>query len=382
MIQPAPRTPRFHRLAFRVSVTVGFAVAVVGTIGLLLPQGSVGRWGVLALIVVAAWLGTYVAVTRQVADRLDLARRTLREARKRRFDALAALPGVRGRDELDALIHQVGRAGRTLQEEIERLERTESYRREFLGDVSHELRTPIFAVTGFSETLLDGALDDERVRRRFVEKILANARRLEALTRDLSEISKLETGELLIDRRSFRLGELATEVVEALEMTAAEHDVELTPRVSADLPPVVGDRERLRQVLTNLAENAIKYNEAGGHVEVVARLRPVGDVRVAVVDDGIGIPEAALGRLTERFFRVDKSRSRAGGGTGLGLAIVKHILEAHGQRLDVESRLGYGSTFAFSLPVASDRLEADETGRAPRGRDRRGARAPSEDARA
>ena len=141
-------------------------------------------------------------------------------------------------------------------------------------------------------------------------------------------------------------------MIEGLEHAAREHHVELAVRVPAALPPVLGDRDRIRQVLTNLVENAVKYNEAGGHVEVAARLRDTGDVRIAVVDDGIGIPEDALGRLTERFFRVDKSRSRAEGGTGLGLAIVKHILEAHGQRLDVESRVGYGSAFAFALPPA------------------------------
>ena len=356
-----PRTPRVHRLSLRVATTVAGVAAAVGGGGAALAGAALpGPWwppvaGALALAAVAG-VATYVAVSRQVADRLELARRTLREARKRRFDALARLPG-RGhggadRDELDALIHQVGRAGRALQDEVERLERVESYRREFLGDVSHELRTPIFAVTGFAETLLDGALDDDRVRRRFVEKVLANARRLEALTSDLSDISKLETGRLQLDPVAFDLAALLTEVVEGLEMAAAERGVDLAARPSATLPPVVGDRGRLRQVLTNLAENAMKYNERGGHVELTARLRSVGEVRVAVVDDGIGIPADAVPRLTDRFFRVDKSRSRAEGGTGLGLAIVKHILEAHGQRLDVESRVGYGSTFAFALPVA------------------------------
>ncbi len=351
VIRPTPRPPRVHRLALHVARTVGL---VVGAVGLVVALWISEGWGTRVALVVAMAMvaggATYLAVSRQVAERLELARRTLREARKRRFDALAALPGSQDRDEIDALIHQVGRAGRTLQQEIERLERVESYRREFLGDVSHELRTPIFAVAGFAETLLDGALDDERVRRRFVEKILHNAQRLEALTRDLSDISKLETGRLQLDRAPFDLRELVTEMVEGLEHAAREHDVTLTARIPPDLPRVVGDRERLRQVLTNLAENALKYNEPGGQVEVTARQRPTGDVRVSVVDDGIGIPADALGRLTERFFRVDKSRSRAEGGTGLGLAIVKHILEAHGQRLDVESRLGYGSTFAFSLP--------------------------------
>ena len=348
---PPPRSPRVHRLALRVAGTVALATGVVA--GAASVPGGVGV-GIAAAVLMAAVGGAaaYVAVSRQIAGRLELARRTLREARKRRFDALAALPPSTGRDELDALIHQVGRAGRTLQEEIERLERAESYRREFLGDVSHELRTPIFAVAGFAETLLDGALDDDRVRRRFVEKIAQNAERLDALTRDLSAISKLETGRLQIQRVPFDLATLATEVAEGLEHAARENEVAVAVRVPPSLPPVLGDRDRLRQVLTNLVENAVKYNEPGGHVEVVARLRDTGEVRVGVVDDGIGIPEQAIDRLTERFFRVDKSRSRDKGGTGLGLAIVKHILEAHGQRLEVESRVGYGSAFAFSLPPA------------------------------
>ena len=358
MIAPTPRPPRIHRLALRVASGVALPVGVVSA-GLAAWVLGLGV-GLLTGLGMAAVAGgaAYAAVVRQVAGRLELARRTLREARKRRFDALAALPGTPERDELDALIHQVGRAGRTLQQEIERLQRVESYRREFLGDVSHELRTPIFAVTGFAETLLDGALDDDRVRRRFVEKIMQNAGRLDALTRDLSDISKLETGQLQVTLAPFDVAELATEVVEGLEHVAREHDVALAVRVPTGVPPLWGDRARIRQVLVNLTENAIVYNEAGGHVEITARERTAGDVRVAVVDDGIGIPEEALDRLTERFFRVDKSRSRVRGGTGLGLAIVKHILEAHGQRLEVESRVGYGSTFAFGLPAAPASGEA------------------------
>lgn len=333
-----------------MAATVAAGVGAVALVAVVL---RVPPWGVVVAVGLGAGALTYAAVSARVAGRLELARRTLREARKRRFDALAALPSG-DRDELDALIEQVGRAGRTLQSEIERLERAESYRREFLGDVSHELRTPIFAVSGFAETLLDGALDDERVRRRFVEKIATNAARLDALTRDLSDISKLETGQLQVDRAPFALGPLAREVVEGLERLAGAHEVTLDVRMPPGLPPVLGDRARIRQVLTNLAQNAVSYNEAGGHVEITARRREDGAIRVAVVDDGIGIPAASISRLTERFYRVDKSRSRAEGGTGLGLAIVKHILEAHGQRLDVESRVGYGSTFAFVLPPAPE----------------------------
>ena len=354
MTAPTPRPPVLHRLALRVAGGVALGAGLAAGLAGALAGGPAFGLGAAAFVATAAAVAAYVVVVRQVAGRLELARRTLREARKRRFDALAALPGPSQRDELDALIHQVGRAGRTLQQEIERLERAESYRREFLGDVSHELRTPIFAVAGFAETLLDGALDDDRVRRRFVEKIVQNAGRLEALTRDLSAISKLETGQVQVEAAPFGVAELAAEVVEGLERTARARGVSLVARVPAGLPPVLADRERIRQVLTNLAENAVKYNEPGGHVEVTARERDTGLVRVGVVDDGIGIPPEALDRLTERFFRVDKSRSRDQGGTGLGLAIVKHLLEAHGQSLDVDSRVGYGSTFAFSLPPAAD----------------------------
>ena len=357
--QAVPTTPVVHRIAFRVAGTVAGAVGVAvamlaGGLAMALPAAETLRVAVgggLALAVVAGVV-TYAAVQRSIGGRLDLARRTLREARKRRFDGLTALAASEDRDELDALIRQVHGAGRALQAEIEQLETLATYRRDFLGDVSHELRTPIFAVAGFAETLLDGALDDDRVRRRFVEKILANARRLETLTRDLTDISKLETGRMQLRRAPFALRALAVETAEGLERIAADTGVDLQVRIPPGLPLADGDRDRIRQVLANLIENAVTYTNPGGHVEVAARRLASGDLRVAVVDDGIGIPRADVPRLTDRFFRVDKSRAREQGGTGLGLSIVKHILEAHGQRLAVESRPGYGSSFAFSLPAA------------------------------
>lgn len=348
---------RLNRLALRSALPVTAATGAVAAGGAWIAgAGPLASVLVGVAVALVAGIVAYRSVYGRVARRLELARQTLRDARKRRFDALAQLQsGLDERDELDALIRQVYRAGRALQAEIERLERLESYRRDFLGDVSHELRTPIFAVGGFAETLLDGALDDERVRRRFVKKILSNANRLEALTRDLAQISKLETGRLALDLAPFPIGPLAAETVDGLDRIASDAEVTLTVRVPASLPPVHADRERVRQVLTNLAENAVKYNEPGGRVEIVARRLPGGNrVRISVVDDGIGIPPEALPRLTERFFRVDKSRSRAQGGTGLGLAIVKHILEAHGTRLSVESRPEYGSTFSFELETAPE----------------------------
>ena len=358
------------RLAIRIALLMAGTLGVSGGLAGLWASG--GRWPVALLVgvVLALVAGglSYASVRTLVVERLEVARKALRDARKRRFQSLQTLPPRSERDEIDALIHQVNRAGKALQNEIERLEQAESYRREFLGDVSHELRTPIFAVSGFADTLLDGALDDERVRRRFVEKIRSNAHRLETLSRDLSAISNLETGRLQLDVSAFALPELAGEIIDSLERLASRREVSVTARFPEALPLVKADRDRLRQVLTNLIENAVKYNEQGGAVEIVARsLSAEGQVRISVVDDGIGIPESAIPRLTDRFFRVDKSRSRAQGGTGLGLAIVKHILEAHRQKLSIDSRVGYGST--FSLPAAqenADELEASRSETPPR----------------
>ena len=348
------------RLALRVAFLQAGALGLAGGIVALWASG--GQWGtaLIAGLGLATLSGgvAYATVRSFIVERLEVARKALRDARKRKFKALSALPPRTDRDEIDALIHQVNRAGQALQKEIERLERAENYRREFLGDVSHELRTPIFAVSGFAETLLDGALDDARVRRRFVEKIRSNAQRLEMLSRDLSAISNLETGRLQLHLSAFRLNELVAEIIESLERVARKREVSVVARLPDDLSLVTADRDRIRQVLTNLIENAIKYNEAGGNVEIVARRQPnEGAVRLSVVDDGIGIPASDIPRLTDRFFRVDKSRSREEGGTGLGLAIVKHILEAHGQKLSIDSREGYGSTFSFSLPKASEKPE-------------------------
>ena len=343
---------RLNRLAFRTAVLTAAAMTLVAGAVLLL---GVRTWIAVPLIGIAAGLAAYFAVYALVARRLELARATLRQARKRRFDALGQIRAAEARDELDELLWQVYRAARVLQNEIERLEKIENYRREFLGNVSHELKTPIFVISGFAEQLLDGAVDDPAVNRRFIEKIGRNAARLDTLSRDLLAISRIESGELRMTFAPFSLRLLIEEVADALEPIAEAKGVAVVSRLPRDLPPVAGDREQLRQVLVNLVDNAIKYNGEGGRVEVSARVTPDETVRVAVVDDGIGIPAVEIPRLTERFYRVDRSRSRAQGGTGLGLAIVKHILEAHGHRLRIESQPDYGSAFSFELPIGKPR---------------------------
>jgi two-component system phosphate regulon sensor histidine kinase PhoR len=236
----------------------------------------------------------------------------------------------------------------TLKDDIAKLRKLERVRSEFLGNVSHELRTPIFAIQGMLETLAGGAIDDASVNRDFVDRALQNTHRLNVLIRDLIEISRIESGEMKMSFRYFHLGGLLEDVAAELEPLAAKKPLTLSVTYPHDLPQVYGDRDRLKQVIVNLVDNAIKYTPGGGSVAVEAR-RQEQTVRVSVSDTGLGIPPEHLPRIFERFYRVDRERSREAGGTGLGLAIVKHIVEAHGQTVQVESRLGGGSTFSFLL---------------------------------
>lgn len=236
--------------------------------------------------------------------------------------------------------------------DIADLKKLERVRSEFLGNVSHELRTPIFSVQGYLETLLEGAIDDPNVSRQFLEKAYSNTKRLNALLSDLIDISRIESGELRLSFRFFDVRELITDVVSTMEHAGSQQGIALI----AELPDsgscsVFGDRERITQVITNLIDNALKYNVEGGTVTVSAK-RKQGTMLITITDTGIGIPEDQLGRIFERFFRVDGDRSRETGGTGLGLAIVKHILEAHQAPVFVQSSVGVGTSIAFELKTA------------------------------
>ncbi len=258
-------------------------------------------------------------------------------------------------DELENLTNEAIQALNSIELEFQRMFRLENYRKEFIGDISHELKTPIFAIQGFIETLLDGALEDEEVNRHFLEKAMKNVNRLTILTRDLMEISKLETGQLKSRLQPVNLSEVMLEVAESLYYSAQQENISLRiEEIQTDLV-VMADKNQLRQVLINLIENAIKYNRPGGKVTVGLDHFRKGDAKVCVFvqDTGIGIANADIERVTERFFRADKSRSREKGGSGLGLSIVKHILEAHGEKLMVKSKPGDGSTFSFCLKCVS-----------------------------
>ncbi|MFM8281139.1 MAG: sensor histidine kinase [Bacteroidota bacterium] len=234
--------------------------------------------------------------------------------------------------------------------DISELKKLEQVRSQFLGNVSHELRTPIFSIQGYLETLLDGALEDPAVRRKFIERSHANAVRLNLLLSDLIDISKIESGEMRMSYRYFNIVEMIQDVLHSLEYQAQQYKVELITAFDQDEVSVYGDKERLSQALTNLVENAMKYNKPGGSVTVELRLN-TSIVNISVKDTGIGIAEEHKDRIFERFYRVDKDRSRSVGGTGLGLAIVKHILEAHQTSPMVESVPGEGTSISFSLKI-------------------------------
>jgi len=240
----------------------------------------------------------------------------------------------------------------TLKRDIVRLRKLERVRTEFLGNVSHELRTPIFAIQGMIETLLNGAIDDPSVNRDFLLRALKNTQNLNALLSDLIEISRIESGDMKMSFRYFDLQDFVNQVVAEMAPIADRQKVSLASDLPGEPVEIYGDRDRLKQALVNLIENAVKYNREGGWVRV--GWKDVGSSGVLSVEDGgIGIPEEHRARIFERFFRVDKERSREAGGTGLGLAIVKHIIEAHGTTVDVESTAGTGSAFRFTLKKLS-----------------------------
>ena len=234
--------------------------------------------------------------------------------------------------------------------DITELRRLEQVRKEFVANVSHELRTPLTSIQGYLETLLDDATIEPEARRRFIKVAHMHAERLGRLVDDLLQLSNMETGKMILEPATIRLYQVAQEMIAIFESQAAQKKLVLRNQVPSDLT-VRADRDRLVQILVNLVDNAVKYTPEGGQVALGAAPGPTGFVEVRVQDTGIGIPSTDLPRITQRFYRVDKMRSRELGGTGLGLAIVKHLVEAHGGQLSIDSELGKGTIVRFTLPT-------------------------------
>ena len=233
--------------------------------------------------------------------------------------------------------------------EIEMLQVREEYRREFLGNVSHELKTPLFTVQGYIDTLLDGAMEDETIRKKYLKRAEKGVERLIYIVEDLDMITKLESGELHLEISEFDIIELIQSVFDLLEMKAEKKKIKFHLENNDASVYVRGDKGKLQQVIQNLLVNSIKYGKEGGETEVSVMNFTNKKIVVRVTDNGEGIEQQNIPRLFERFYRVNKSGSRSEGGSGLGLAIVKHIVEAHKQKIYVESEFGVGSEFSFTI---------------------------------
>ncbi|TAG10314.1 MAG: sensor histidine kinase [Sphingobacteriia bacterium] len=239
--------------------------------------------------------------------------------------------------------------------EIELLKQNEAYRKEFLQNLSHEFKTPIFAIQGYVDTLLGGAMENPSVSKRFLENAAKNVDRMVHLVEDLDEISKLESGEQPLYKENFIIQELLKEIFETLSIKMATNHTKYAIKKGCEYPiTVFADKEKIRQVINNLVENAVKYGKKEGHIVASFYKTDGKHVLIELSDDGIGIAEEHLSRVFERFYRTDRGRSRDVGGAGLGLAICKHIIEAHRQTIHVRSKIDIGTTVGFTLESKKD----------------------------
>ena len=252
--------------------------------------------------------------------------------------------------DMATLTKEVKKFARDKKLEIETLKIREEYRKEFLGNVSHELKTPLFTIQGYLLTLLDGAMEDKNIRTKYLERAEKGVERLIYIVKDLDMITKLEVGEINLDVTKFDIVEVIQNVFDLFEMKAANKNITLTFDTKYAKPIwVMADQEKIQQVVTNLVVNSIKYGKKGGTTEVGIEDLTKDKIIVRITDNGEGIEKQNISRLFERFYRVDKSGARSEGGSGLGLAIVKHIIEGHDEKIYVESQIGVGSEFSFTL---------------------------------
>jgi len=284
-----------------------------------------------------------------IYDRIKLIYKTIHTLKLNKDEKRHLLQDLREGDAISKVGVQVMEWANTQNEEIEFLKKQENYPQEFLGNVSPELKTPIFNIQGYILTLLDGDINDPQINKDYLRKTEKNIERMIAIVEELETISRLETGEISLEITRFDLLVLIQEVIEFLEVKAQNRKIRLFVATDNSIPVYVSaDKEKVRQVLINLIDNSIKYGKEGGRTKISVYDMDE-NILTEVSDDGIGIAEHHLGRLFERFYRVDKHRSRSQGGSGLGLAIVKHILEAHKQTVNVRSTPNVGSTLSFTL---------------------------------
>jgi two-component system phosphate regulon sensor histidine kinase PhoR len=310
---------------------------------------ELGQWDVIIALGVVFLMMYFVSLTlivRFITERIKPIYKTI-QSLKIPEDKLQK--NLTSRDVISDVNRDVVEWAAKKSEEINRLKELEGYRKEFLGNVSHELKTPIFNIQGYVLTLLDGALSDPSINRKYLERAEKSINRLISVVEDLESISKLESKVLKLETDKVNIVKLVNEVFEAHEMRAKDKGIRLMFDAEYDSPIwVLADKKRIFQALTNLVVNSINYGKKGGKTKV-SFMDMSDNILIEVNDNGIGISKEDVPRIFERFYRVDKSRSREQGGTGLGLAIVKHIIEAHNQTVYVRSSLNEGTSFVFTL---------------------------------
>ncbi len=347
------KNPTPQRIALLASVWITIAFSAVYGIMVFLSQTST-YWWTFGLLVLAVFVASYFILIdylkKYIYRKVKLIYKTIHreklapEDKKKSVDAKANI--------IDEVEREVSEWAETQRKEIARYKTWEEYRRNYIGDISHELKTPIFNIQGYLETLLNGGLEDSNINQKFLDRAANNVERLKTIVNDLESISRLESGQMILELTSFDIKELTKEVFEDMEMKAKQRKVTLEFKDGAAQGyKVKADRDRIRQVLNNLVDNSLKYGVEGGRTKV-AFYDMDKNILIEVADNGLGIAKQHLPHVFDRFYRVDKSRSRSQGGSGLGLSIVKHITEAHAQTINVRSTPNLGSTFGFTLEKA------------------------------
>jgi len=335
---------------YRFAASTAFLIALFSVLGLVAFQyvlkESISGW--LLLYFVILFFISYIILQYRVEKFIYLRIKKIYKDVSVLYEKDFPQPSVT--TDLEGLTKEVERYVNDKKTEIESLNIRENYRKEFMGNVSHELKTPLFTVQSYILTLLDGALDDKKVRKEYLKRASKGVERLAYIVNELDLIAKLEIGGLVLKKENFNIIELVQCIFDLLEMKAAKKNISLVFDKEYKEPIIVNaDKERIEQVLTNLIVNSIKYGRKEGTTEVGFDNIGKNKILLRITDNGEGILQENLKRIFERFYRVDKSGSRKEGGSGLGLSIVKHIVEAHKEKIYVESQYGIGSEFSFTL---------------------------------
>jgi two-component system phosphate regulon sensor histidine kinase PhoR len=344
-----------------VAFLLGISIAIVTTAFLSLVEGV--STGALLVTLILAFSSSYILINItmefMIFREINKIYNVLDKLKRKDLSFVGERERKRALNPLKQINEEIFEYAANKQKEINDLRKMEEFRREFVANVSHELKTPIFAAQGFVHTLLDGAIENKKVRLKFLKKAGKSLDGLDMLVQDLLTLSQMETGDIKMHYEHFDISRIVREVFEQFEGEAEKKGINLILNLKpGDQPYVFADAQRIYQVLVNLISNAIKYTKKEGAVVVYFKNEPDGLI-IHVKDHGRGIPPEDINRIFERFYRVEKSRSKNKGGTGLGLAIVKHIIELHHSKVKVNSEVDKGSVFSFKLPKG-DKNQVEE----------------------